>query len=98
VTKVHTTQAVLVLGKDRWGDVKVRRSLQGEPTLQKGERAIVVNLEVDEALWTPAPTPSLTIQVHAPIYPEAVVLAEERPQSPLSDRPVETQPGTHVDG
>lgn len=81
------TTAYLVLGKDRYGAVKVKRALQSEPTLEKGERMLRIALEIDDAMWTPAPTPGTTIQVHAPVYPDPIVLASEWPQSSLADRP-----------
>lgn len=84
------TTAYLVLAKDRYGAVKVVRSLQSEPTLQKGERMLRIALEIDDAMWTPMPTPGTTIQVHAPVYPDPVVLASEWPQTALTDRPEES--------
>lgn len=81
------TTAYLVLKRDDYGHLKVDRVRQSEPTLARGERMVRIALEVDPALWSPMPTPGTTIQVHAPIYPDPVVLASELPQSDLADRP-----------
>lgn len=79
--------AYLVLGKGRYGELKILRSTQTEPSLKAGERLLRLRVEVDPAIWTPAPTPGTTIQVHAPIFPVPEVLTTEWPQSSLTDRP-----------
>lgn len=91
-TQPLRTDAFLVLALDRYKALKIRRVTQTEPSLEKGERMVRIRLEVDRGLWTPMPTPGTTIQVHAPVYPEPVVLASEWPQSPLTDRPTTDVP------
>jgi hypothetical protein len=85
-TNMRTGTVYLVLERGRYPyDLRVAGIRQSEPSLQKGQRAVKIALEVDDAIWEPQITPGTTIRVNAPLMPDPVVLISELPQAPWPD-------------
>lgn len=82
---MRKTSAWLILERGSNRGVRVVAVRQNDPALERGQRAIHVNLEIDDAWWTPQPSPSTTILVTAPKLPDIQVLVSELPQMPWPD-------------
>jgi hypothetical protein len=84
--KIRKGTVWLVLERSRYPyDLRVVTMRQSEPSLVKGQRAVKIALEVDDAIWEPVVTPGTTIHVHAPLMPDPVVQISELPQTPWPD-------------
>lgn len=89
MSKLTTDVYLIVEGKDRrageYRTASVVNVRQKAPRLEPGQVAIRTRVEIDSSMFDPKPTPTTTIVVETPVYPEPVAEVTELEPAPVGE-------------